>query len=423
MQASEIRRFAPGANAELVNAIADHWDKAEGAGINSPRRIQHFMARVAVETGGLRSVSEGLNYSPEGLTGTFGKKRISAADAQRLGRTRAHRANQEGIANVVYGGAWGKTNLGNTQPGDGWRYRGGGMLQTTGRANYKKMGFEDHPESLRDPVTAFATACREWERRGCNAAADKDDAARVCKLINGGTNGLTEQRAYLAKAKKVWPGGSTPVSRAVSFASVPANSKIEGIEVKNPVGHGIGIEPDAPVVDAAIVQRRLQELGYTFAGRIDGDPGPATEAAVMSFKRVNELEPITPDPDDAFIRTLMSMDAKPFPLSEERQNTTEADLRAEGSKTIERADKVENASNVGLIGGGAGAVITALSSAFSTVREYIYPVQEFFLNVPGWAWFLLIAGGAGYITWKARHIRQGRVQAAREGRTFGTAGS
>lgn len=420
MQASEIRRFAPGANAELVNAIADHWDKAEEAGINSPRRVQHFMARVAVETGGLRSVSESLNYNPQGLTGTFGAKRISAADAARLGRTKAHKANQEGIANTVYGGAWGKKNLGNTQPGDGWRYRGGGMLQTTGRANYRNMGAEDHPEALRDPVTAFGTACREWERRGCNAAADKDDTARVCKLINGGTNGLKEQKEYLVKAKKVWPGGTTPVSRSVSFVGKPADSFSF---VGNPFDDKAEqAEQTAPVVDAAIVQRRLQELGYTFAGKIDGDPGPATEAGVMSFKRVNELEPITPEPDDDFIRTLMSADAKPFPLSEERQNVTEADLRADGSKTIERADAVENVSNVGIIGGAAGGVLTAVSSAFSTVREYVYPVQEFFANVPGWVWFLVIAGGAGYITYKARHIRQGRVQAAREGRTFGTTG-
>lgn len=81
---------------------------------------------------------ESLNYSVEGLLKTFSRARISEADARRFGRTSTRVADQVAIGNAVYGGEWGKANLGNTQPGDGWKFRGHAWPHCTGRRNFQK---------------------------------------------------------------------------------------------------------------------------------------------------------------------------------------------------------------------------------------------------------------------------------------------
>ncbi|QIG73269.1 lysozyme-like protein [Rhizobium phage RHph_N17] len=104
------------------------------------RHVAYVLATPMIETGGTYlTKQESLNYSPEGLRGTFGIARISAGQAQALGRTPKHAADQQAIANIVYGGNWGKENLGNVRANDGWDFRGRGLCQITGRANYEKF--------------------------------------------------------------------------------------------------------------------------------------------------------------------------------------------------------------------------------------------------------------------------------------------
>lgn len=209
----QLQRLAPTAKPELVAAIVRNWGAAERAGITTPVRTQHFLAQIATETGGFRSIDESLNYSVDGLRATFGKHRISDADIEKYGRKPGRAANQEAIGNTVYGGTWGATNLGNTQPGDGYRYRGGGFIQTTGRANYARAGYADHPEELRDPDKGFLAALIYWTDRGCNAIADTDDVTAVRKRVNGGANGLAEAKRYTAVARMIWdaPADLRPV--------------------------------------------------------------------------------------------------------------------------------------------------------------------------------------------------------------------
>lgn len=101
----------------------------------------------------------------------------------------------------------GRADLGNCQLGDGYRYRGRGIFQLTGRANYQSYGkllgldLLTHPEKAADPEVSLLIACAYWRSRKINAAADKDDCARVTKLINGGRNGLAEREAYTARLK------------------------------------------------------------------------------------------------------------------------------------------------------------------------------------------------------------------------------
>jgi putative chitinase len=182
--------------------------------INTALRIAHALAQQSVETRGFDTLVESLNYTVAGLRGTFSKTRISDADCQRLGRNpptapALSAAVQEEIANLVYGGDWGKANLGNDQPGDGWHFRGRGAKQTTGRTNYGDVlavtGIDviADPALIADPDLGMRAAGIYWQKRKCNTFADKDDIDGLTRAINGGINGLPERTKALARAKEI----------------------------------------------------------------------------------------------------------------------------------------------------------------------------------------------------------------------------
>lgn len=177
-----------------------------GGDIVNRLRIIHFFAQVTHESG-FRPTEENLNYSVAGLKATFSRYRISNAQCEALGRAPGRPANKEAIANTVYGGSWGRTNLGNTQPGDGYRYRGRGLIQLTGRSNYRRTApeYEINPDLVLTPAGSIKAAVDFWRTRGLNAASDADDLTRVTRIINGGAHGLAERKALTAKLKAIWP--------------------------------------------------------------------------------------------------------------------------------------------------------------------------------------------------------------------------
>lgn len=174
--------------------------------INTRLRLMHFFAQISHESG-FRPVSENLNYSVQGLMRTFSRKRISAVLCQTHGRLPPRLADQQAIANCIYGGDWGRDNLGNDQPGDGWRFRGRGLIQLTGRANYRRTGpeYEINPDLLLTPAGSVKAAVDFWRTRGLNPAADRDDLAEVTRRINGGAMGLAERKALTSKIRQIWP--------------------------------------------------------------------------------------------------------------------------------------------------------------------------------------------------------------------------
>lgn len=119
-------------------------------------QLAYVLATAWHETGGkMKPIAESLNYSVSGLINTFSRARITKADCERYGRRDGKAANQVAIANCVYGGEWGKKNLGNNKQGDGWLYRGRGYVQITGRSNYEKFGIASNPdEALISKVSA-----------------------------------------------------------------------------------------------------------------------------------------------------------------------------------------------------------------------------------------------------------------------------
>lgn len=178
--------------------------------ITSPRRIAGFLSQIGHESAGFAKLEESLNYSTEALLETFSRKRISAEDCYRHGRRRGQPANQEAIANLVYGGPWGRDNLGNTQPGDGWKFRGRGLKQLTGRSNYTRCGtalaedFITNPDRLLMPVNAALSAGWFWSSNGLNALADRGDVPAMTRIINGGQIGLEQRAGLYAKAMETF---------------------------------------------------------------------------------------------------------------------------------------------------------------------------------------------------------------------------
>ena len=165
----------------------------EKFGVNTPLRLSHFLAQCGHESGGFRITNENLNYSAKGLQGIFKKYFPSEAIALDYAK------KPQKIANRVYGGRMGN---GNEASGDGFKFRGRGYIQLTGRDNYTAFGksigvaIEETPDLVATQY-ALASAAWFWSKNGLNKIADTGatDAAvtMITKRVNGGTIGLADR--------------------------------------------------------------------------------------------------------------------------------------------------------------------------------------------------------------------------------------
>ena len=168
--------------------------------ISTPARVSAFLAQIAHESAELTRLEENLNYRAETLQRVWPSRFPTLVEAELYAR------NPEKIANFVYGGQLGN---GPAESGDGWRYRGRGLLQVTGRANYRACsiaiaGDADtlllNPELLAAPEYAAESAGWFWNLRGLNVYADRGDFEGITRRINGGLNGLVDRVAYWHRA-------------------------------------------------------------------------------------------------------------------------------------------------------------------------------------------------------------------------------
>lgn len=206
----------------------------------------------------------------------------------------------------------GRADLGNTRPGDGRRYKGRGLIQLTGRANYQRFGrllglpLEDQPTLAADPVTSLAIACEYWRDRDINAPADRDDLVAVTRRVNGGTRGLADRRRFYEKARALLDGPPDDVDvlparlplpgRHVTLTNDAGTTPIRSAVLTiDPVGRSIVLPPGArawvqwsaflPGGGAARVDRLVVispgrerpvdpfELRHRDAGAIELEPG------------------------------------------------------------------------------------------------------------------------------------------------------
>ena len=165
--------------------------------VNTILRIVHFMAQIEHESH-LKPISENLNYSKEGLLKIFPKYFNNETSS-------IYSRKPEKIANKVYANRMGN---GDEKSGDGWKYRGRGFIQLTGKDNYKNLSkdaeidFIKNPDLLLEEANAIIAALWFWNKNNINRFADKDDIEGVTKVINGGYNGLEDRKKLLAKYKK-----------------------------------------------------------------------------------------------------------------------------------------------------------------------------------------------------------------------------
>jgi putative chitinase len=204
----QLARLAPQASAVYREAFGAAAPVLARYGVSARRlRVVHFVAQVLHETGALTLQFENLRYSAARLVRIWPRRFRPQGPLD----PEQYANNPEKLANEVYGG-----RMGNCAPGDGYLYRGRGLLQLTGKDSYARattflrQGSAGAPDLTREPDAVLGArwclqvAAAEWAARGCNQAADGDDAARVTQLINGGDIGLAERIMWTAKTRRVW---------------------------------------------------------------------------------------------------------------------------------------------------------------------------------------------------------------------------
>jgi putative chitinase len=178
-----------------------------GMEIDTPARMAAFLAQVAHESSQLRRLVEYLDYSAARLMQVWPKHFAT------IGQATLYEHNPEKLANYIYANRLGNGDEGS---GDGWTYRGRGLIQVTGRGNYRSTGaglslpLEAEPGRLEEPTFAALSAAYFWKSRGLNGLADSSDGdngddyfTRISEIINGGTEGLPERKAFWETAKSV----------------------------------------------------------------------------------------------------------------------------------------------------------------------------------------------------------------------------
>lgn len=184
---------------KFINPLNDALSEFQ---IINPNRQAMFLAQIAHESNDLSQWSENLNYSSQGLRATWPTRFESPDKARALAR------NPEAIANYVYANRLGN---GNEASGDGWKYRGRGPIQLTGRDNYREYGrmlsvdLEVSPDLVATPEVGFRVAGKFWVEGMLNELADDGNMeafVKITRRINGGLNGLQDRikRWELAKS-------------------------------------------------------------------------------------------------------------------------------------------------------------------------------------------------------------------------------
>ena len=209
---SELASLLPGNDKvkEWAKALNEILPKYK---ITTPERVAAFIAQTAHESGNYRRLVENLNYSAAGLAKTW-PSRFAMRD-MRGNILKPYRPNElakkierkpQEIANITYANRMGN---GNEQSGDGWQYRGRGLIQLTGKDNYSRfansigMKIEDAVKYVETFNGAIESACWFWNVNNLNVHADKKAMVALTRAINGGTHGLEDRTSRFNAAMQV----------------------------------------------------------------------------------------------------------------------------------------------------------------------------------------------------------------------------
>ncbi|MEM9043141.1 MAG: peptidoglycan-binding protein [Pseudomonadota bacterium] len=258
-----ILAAAPDAPTPAIQGLLGARKNLEAASAETPFRLAHLIGQCAHESARFTHDTESLYYStPSRILAVWPRRFPNEHAAKPFAR------DPEKLANTVYGG---RQDLGNTEPGDGWRYRGRGYLQLTGRANYSRFGqllgldLVGDPDLATEPDVAWRIAAAYMHtrrRRGRRLFewADENNVEQVTRGVNGGLHGIADRRA-----------------RTFSALSALGGLKAQPVLKRGSTG-----------AEVLLLQRSLALAGYSPRG-LDGRFGPGTERAVRAFQHANRL--------------------------------------------------------------------------------------------------------------------------------------
>ena len=269
---------------DWFDALAEIMPKYE---IDTPNRIAGFIAQCAHESNNFKSLEENLNYSEKALNSVFGRYfGKGKRDASEYAR------KPEKIANYVYQDEFRTKRgaMGNTTDGDGWRFRGRGLKQLTGRNNYTAFGktvdltAEEAADYVATEKGAVESACWFWNNAKLNKIADDGDIVKMTKKINGGTIGLEDRTKRWEKALAILGGEVAPApkkakaSKGVDMTAV-LNVGSTGDTVKA-VQEFLGIGADG--IFGRGTKRAIKQWQASKGLTADGVVGPATLKKMFS---------------------------------------------------------------------------------------------------------------------------------------------
>lgn len=245
--AAILKKIAPNANKKVIEDLetylAPYLEKYE---INTPFRVAHFLAQAAHESASFKTL-------------------------------------QEYASGEAYEG---RKDLGNVKKGDGRLFKGRGIFQLTGRANYTEMSKKLDVDLVKNPELAATgkisvlTACEYWKSRNLNKYADLDDIKKITKKINGGYNGFDDRVRYWKIIKKhINEIFSQPTPLLPDETPAPIREEVE-LPIAEKGSKGGAVFP---------IQVALTAKGAKIV--VDGDFGARTEKAVLEFQKANGLEP------------------------------------------------------------------------------------------------------------------------------------
>jgi putative chitinase len=329
---TDLQRFAPHALDGYLDALVAGWGALNSAGIDTPLRWCHFLAQIAHESGGLRLIRENTRWTPAQMKALWPSRFPLGAADPRIIAARGRQGEEEvHLANLAYSA---RADIGNEGGDDGWDYRGGGLIQLTGRDSYRECGeaigvpLESQPGLIEQPEVSLSAAIWEWGRHDNNEFADHNYGRTIGNAINRGNPwssqdpiGYTSRQQWFNRAWAVWGDNGQPGSEELFLGAW------------------------GPKV--ASVQRRLKELGYA-VGTVDAVLGPATARALAGFKLDRRRQGVDLEPDERVgALTLAALDAADrAPVSPERTMATVASLAAAGSTEVATGQRAQTLGRV-----------------------------------------------------------------------------
>ena len=369
LTAEILRSVAPRARPDYIQAMLNGKEIFDKYGINTPMRMTHFLAQVSHETGGLTIVRENMNYTAKRIREVWPSRPEAAKFA----------GNPQGLANCVYNG-----RMGNRKGSDdGWHFRGGGLLQTTGRDNYERLEkatgipFASKPETIETASASLVAAC--WEISKFHAYCDRGE-----KGLRAVSNGINRGNPASSQLPIGWADRQLCFQKALNGLAVCVMPSPDD-DILEVGDHG---------ADVTALQQRLNELGY-LVGKVDGVFGSRVRGGVLAFQAENGLK--TDGKVGPMTLEALGKTAKPFPIGE-RATETKADLLAAGSTTIKATSLLKTAATVGgTLGTGVAAAdttgaLTGMSSLVGDLKEYQGIAGEI-AGIAQWAfshWYFLI---------------------------------